>query len=704
MATGILFGSQRKTVADSELKVIIYQNQAEIPVGGRLRFFRDNWEKITDDQWVLSVIAEGYKLEFLEMPFWTGIRKTSVSLKDSDILIQEINTLIEKDAIEPVRQQDAATGFYSTFFLVPKKNGTMRPVINLRPLNRYLKKIHFKMDTLTKVLNLVKIGDWAISLDLSDAYLHIPIFQKHRKFLRFSVQNRCYQWKVLCFGPTSAPRVFTKMVSVVAAFLRTQNVRLVVYLDDWLVVNQSKNQLYQDRKKCLDLLNSLGFLINREKSSLVPTQNLIYLGGQFHLDKGLVCPTQERIDKLNMAILILSSGNAVSAFHFLQLLGIMASCIELIPNARLFMRPVQLHLLSFWRPSCQDLSIKIPVTPHLKSHLSWWKDSANTLRGQYFQLAQTSVTITTDASKTGYGGFMNNQIFQGEWSEMQSKKHINSLELEAVFLTLKHFLNQLKGQYVLIRSDNTTVVQYINKQGGTKSPTLCYQTWDLWNLAIQNNIRMKAAHITGKLNILADQLSRTKIQHTEWSLNKLVVQNLFQIWGTPLIDLFASIDNRQTEIFCSWIPHQKALALDALTISWERMYAYAYPPICLIPKVLQYMRQYQCQILLIAPQWPRRHWYPELLQLLIAVPIRIPVIPELLCQPKTRIYHPNPQVFKLTAWLLSTNGLQQKAFLKGLESYSPPHGEKVLKKITAQNSEGSIAGVVQGKLIPIKYL
>ena len=82
--------------------------------------------------------------------------------------------------------------FYSTFFLVPKKNGKMRPVINLRPLNIYLRKTHFKMDTSVKVLNLVKPKDWAISLDLSDAYLHIPIFVKHRKFLRFCINKKCY--------------------------------------------------------------------------------------------------------------------------------------------------------------------------------------------------------------------------------------------------------------------------------------------------------------------------------------------------------------------------------------------------------------------------------------------------------------------------------------------------------------------------------
>jgi hypothetical protein len=69
------------------------------------------------------------------------------------------------------------------------------------------------------------------------------------------------------------------------------------------------------------------------------------------------------------------------------------------------------------------------------------------------------------------------------------------------------------------------------------------------------------------------------------------------------------------------MPHTEALAVDALTISWEKMYAYAYPPICLIPKILQYMRQFHCQIILIAPQWPRRHWYADLLQFLLVLPV-----------------------------------------------------------------------------------
>ncbi|VDI47874.1 Hypothetical predicted protein [Mytilus galloprovincialis] len=154
------------------------------------------------------------------------------------------------------------------------------------------------MDTISKVLNLVKQGDWAISLDLKDAYFHIKVFKNHRKYLRFSVQGQVYQFKALCFGPTSSPRVFTKVVSVVAAHLRKQNIRLAVYLDDWMCVNQFQQKLVIDREIMLNLLVRLGFLINHEKSSLIPNQTITYLGAVFKFDQGLVLPTQDRIQSL----------------------------------------------------------------------------------------------------------------------------------------------------------------------------------------------------------------------------------------------------------------------------------------------------------------------------------------------------------------------------------------------------------------------
>ena len=633
----------------------------ELPVGGRLKFFIDQWRKITDDKWVLSTISKGYKLEFQSFPPRTGIIQTRATAHALKIINSEVEKLLEKAAIEPVPIAEEHLGFYSTLFLVPKKTGDLRPVINLKPLNQYLKTEHFKMDTLSKVINLVRKGDWGISVDLQDAYFHIPIFRSHRKYLRFCIQGRKFQYRVLAFGPKTSPRVFTKVVSVVAAHLRMQSIRMAVYLDDWLALNAIREMLLRDREKILNLLAQLGFLVNAEKSKLVPSQDITYIGGRFLLDKGIVLPTVERISKLQAMVrgIMVCSG---TARQYLQMLGLMASCIEVIPYARLHMRPTQLHLLYWWKPVSGDLEVQIPKSQHLVNHLKWWLQEANIFKGRSFLRMKISKTICTDASNQGWGGNLGHQIVQGRWPQEKKGWHINCLELEAVLLTVKNFLPQLVNQSVLIRSDNQSVVQHVNRQGGTRSSQLCYKVWELWQLAIENNIELKAAHIAGRVNILPDQLSRIWIRPTEWSLNDLVLNKIFQIWGKPLIDLFASAQNNKMDLFCSWEQHHLAYAVDAFTITWHRMFAYAFPPICLVPKVLQHMKQGQCQLILIAPQWPRRHWYPDLLQLCVAKPIRLPIIPQLLNQPKSVIYHPDPKVFSLNAWLLSTDNSQQRLF------------------------------------------
>jgi hypothetical protein len=368
----------------------------------------------------------------------------------------------------------------------------------------------------------------------------------------------------------------------------------------------------------------------------------------FCLKEGIVRPTSERITKLLLGIEnILKKESQATARDCLHLLGIMASCIELISNAMLFMRPIQLQLLFHWKPSSQILETKVPFSKHLKSHLKWWLNQENLNNGRSITPWNASITLTTDASKSGYGGHLSKkETFQGIWFKKESLLHINVLEMEEVMLSIQHFLPKLVGKNVLIRLDNSTVVRYINKQGGTHSPQLCMRTWKLWQLALDNQMLLKAAHIAWKKNILADRLSRFKVQPTEWMLNKKIVLKLFTIWEVPHIDMFASAINHQTQIYCSWNPDHLAYAIDVLTIPWNNMFAYAYPPICLIPKNLQ---QYNCQLILIAPHRPRRHWFPNLLKLIADFPRKFPVREDLLHQPKSNILHPNPAVFDLTA-------------------------------------------------------
>ena len=135
--------------------------------------------------------------------------------------------------------------------------------------------------------------------------------------------------------------------------------------------------------------------------------------------------------------------------------------------------------------------------------------------------------------------------------------HINHLELKAIHLSFQKFLPHLKDHSVLVRSDNTTMVQYLNLQGGTKSPQLYLLTWNLLPLAIKNNVIIKAAHIIGRLNVLADNLSMVKVLPTEWTLNDSVTLRLFQALGTPMIDFCASKVNHKVDLFCSWILSHK---------------------------------------------------------------------------------------------------------------------------------------------------
>ena len=258
------------------------------------------------------------------------------------------------------------------------------------------------------------------------------------------------------------------------------------------------------------------------------------------------------------------------------------------------------------------------------------------------------------------------------WTEEQSRLHINVLEIKAIFLSLSRAAHKVKNSSVLVSTDNTTVVAYIRHQGGTHSTELSEEVWNVLNLCLAHNIHLLAKHIPGRLNILADRMSRIdKPISTEWSLNREIANKIFQIMGFPSIDLFATRLNHRLPIYVSPIPDQKVLSIDALSMDWNRMHTYAFPPFHLIPAVINKIRLSQCKIVLIAPLWPDRPWLSELLGLLVSPPVSLPVIPNLLAQLKGRILHQNLGHLQLHAWELSSNLSEINNFQARLRSKSP---------------------------------
>ena len=216
------------------------------------------------------------------------------------------------------------------------------------------------------------------------------------------------------------------------------------------------------------------------------------------------------------------------------------------------------------------------------------------------------------------------------------------------------------------------------------------------NSQLEHDIIIRVRHIPGKFNILADRLS--KAIKTEWALDQTVANSVFQMLNFPNVDLFAIWFNYKLPLYVSPVQDNKALVIDALSMDWNHLHAYSFPPFILIPAVLEKIRQHQCRIVLIAPFWPQQQWFSGLL-LLVSAPIRLPLIPKLLTQSKGRFVHQNLPILDLHAWELSNNQSEIKNFRKTLQILSLDQEEHLHKESTMQNGPSSLIGVIQERLI-----
>ena len=300
-------------------------------------------------------------------------------------------------------------------------------------------------------------------------------------------------------------------------------------------------------------------------------------------------------------------------------------------------------LLPF-RPVLRHCNTLVPVTTAIIPHLQWWAQWQNLPQGVRFPSSPPEVTLTTDASLPGWGAYIGEASASGQWLPPWDAFHMNRLELEAVARALVQFVHLVKGRKVLARSDSTTVVAYINRQGGTHSFNLWIQSWNLFLWTSQQAITLEAIHLPGIHNTRADALSRQWQQSFEWMLNPTIFSQVVDRCRIyPEVDLFASPANNQTPMFCSQYPHQRVWRVNALSFPWRGRVFYAFPPPALVTRVLLKIdSEGTLSILLIAPFWPARAWFPKLVRLLAGQPFRLPPLPDLLSLPDQDLLYPDP--------------------------------------------------------------
>ena len=296
-------------------------------VGTRLQNFWQTWLDLGAGPKVVQILKEGYTLPFRIRPRLTRyptVISHYVNPHRNSYLLEALHQLMDKQAVELVQNQ-VSLGFYSRLFLVPKPNNKWRPILDLSKLSPFLKVEKFKMETPETIRTSLQLGEWVTSIDLKDAYFHIPIQEQSRKYLRFYVQGQTYQFKALPFGLATAPLEFTVIVKEVKLMALHKGIRIHQYLDDWLVRATSHQTCLQHPKILVQICQDLGWLVNLEKSELEPKQVFDFVGYQFDLQSGRVRPTPERWQNLQQKILGLLSLPTCPVRDLMSLIGLLTA-------------------------------------------------------------------------------------------------------------------------------------------------------------------------------------------------------------------------------------------------------------------------------------------------------------------------------------------------------------------------------------------
>ena len=593
--------------------------------------------------------------------------------------------------------------FISPIFTRPKKDGEFRMILNLKELNKYIKYYHFKLDTFETMLKLIKPNSFMASVDLRHAYYSVPIALSQRKLLRFVWRSKIYEYSVLPNGICCAPRYFTKLMKPVFAKLRQMGHTNSGYIDDSLLIADTEYLCKKNVEDTVAVMSGVGFITHEAKSVLVPTQDIAFLGNRINSQEMIVYLSQEKITQIVTECQNLRVRNASSIRTVARIIGLLVSTFSAVEFGPLYYRELESEKIKALRLSCGNFEAVMAVTRAMKEELSWWIDNLPNQR-RHISHGNPDITITSDASLSGWGAHCNGEKIGGRWTIEESAHHINYLELLAIFYGLKSFCRKCTGKsHVQVRTDNTCAMTYINSMGGIKSPTCNSVAKEIWQWCIANNIWISAAFVPGCEN-QADYESRNYKDNIEWKLDESIVSQIFTIWGIPQIDLFASRSNKQLHRYAAWKPDPNAEIIDAFSCNWGESYFYAFPPFSLITRCLAKLRNDRAECILIAPVWLTQSWFPSVMELMIDTPRLLPRRVNLLSLPGTLKTHPLHDKMTLMACRLSGKPSKVEKFLSEQPISSWHLGDLGRKSSTQPILGSGFHTVFKGKLIAFKQI
>jgi len=205
------------------------------------------------------------------------------------------------------------------------------------------------------------------------------------------------------------------------------------------------------------------------KSVLIPTQCITFLGFVLNSNEMTVSLTPTKAIKLQSKAVELLNTPSPTIRAVSEVIGLMVASFPGVMYGPLYYRQLEIEKVAALKQSRGNFEATMNLSDMAKSDLHWWIENITTTSNQTTH-GNPQLTVHSDASLTGWGGGVLNDLFTGgQWSEDESKNHINYLEILACFLTLKALCSDLQNSHVKAMLDNTTAIAYINSMGGRKS-------------------------------------------------------------------------------------------------------------------------------------------------------------------------------------------------------------------------------------------
>ena len=599
---------------------------------------------------------------------------------------------MDKKAIYQVSTRaEIEKGFESAHFLTPKLHSDekWRPILNLKPLNKYIKYQKFKMEGTHTLRQLIRKNDFMTKIDLKDAYMHVPVHRDHQKFLQFRWKGSVYRYTCLPFGLQSAPRIFTKMMRPVMAALRQRGIRLVVYLDDILLLASSKRQSIRQTALAKDTLTRLGFIINHKKSCLTPSQKIVFLGNTVDSVKMELTVPPEKLRKYQkeckQVLRRSTSGRQITIRKLAGIIGKLNSLSSAIETTRLHLNGLH-RALRYGLRHRTHLGWATPVLLQKEAlaNLKWWISSVKNWQGKTLLPITYHRTLYTDASDEGYGGAVLDRtrtwpefICRGFWTRQEKTMSINQRELTAVQRLVLAGIKNLKWKNINLEIyvDNITTMFVMNK-GDSTAPHLSRQAAALLKTCYKSGIRIICRYVPGTENSLADALSRWSQDRSDYQIHHGIFQAVDQLWGPHTVDWTATRHNTMLPRFCSRFLDDRATYVDVLRSFNAKENGFCNPPFALIPKLLGLLENCNTDISMVVPIWMAQPWWPVLLSRTVDFPVLLPRVEGLF-----RDHHhqslPAPK-WDSAVFRLSSDSSKRKDFLRRCGTLSRMHGSRQL--------------------------